>query len=123
MGIAPQKPVEENPAFRIETNVEIGETIIFGMGELYLDALVDCMKREFEVEANVDVPQVSYRGTFRQAIQARRLFKHQSGGRGQFGDVRIESAPNEKGKGFELENTIVGGVAPCEFTPAVEKGL
>ena len=123
MGIALQKLAEEDPTFRVETNVETGETVISGMGELHLDVLVDRMKREFKVEANVGAPQVSYRETFRQATQARGFFKRQSGGKGQFGDVWIEFTPNEEGKGFEFENAIVGGVVPREFIPAVEKGL
>ena len=102
MGIALQKLAEEDPTFRVETNVETGETVISGMGELHLDVLVDRMKREFKVEANVGAPQVSYRETFRQATQARGFFKRQSGGKGQFGDVWIEFTPNEEGKGFEI---------------------
>jgi len=99
------------------------QTVISGMGELHLDVLVDRMKREFKVEANVGAPQVSYRETFRASTQARGFFKRQSGGKGQFGDVWIEFTPNEEGKGFEFENAIVGGVVPREFIPAVEKGL
>lgn len=123
MGIALQKLAEEDPTFRVETNVETGETVISGMGELHLDVLVDRMRREFKVEANVGAPQVSYRETFRAPTQARGFFKRQSGGKGQFGDVWIEFTPNEEGKGFEFENAIVGGVVPREFIPAVEKGL
>ena len=123
MGIALQKLAEEDPTFRVETNPETGETVISGMGELHLDVLVDRMKREFKVEANVGAPQVSYRETFRASTQARGFFKRQSGGKGQFGDVWIEFTPNEEGKGFEFENAIVGGVVPREFIPAVEKGL
>ncbi|MBY4765022.1 elongation factor G [Streptococcus uberis] len=123
MGVALQKLAEEDPTFRVETNVETGETVIAGMGELHLDVLVDRMKREFKVEANVGAPQVSYRETFRASTQARGFFKRQSGGKGQFGDVWIEFTPNEEGKGFEFENAIVGGVVPREFIPAVEKGL
>ncbi|HEU7498865.1 TPA: elongation factor G [Streptococcus pneumoniae] len=123
MGIALQKLAEEDPTFRVETNVETGETVISGMGELHLDVLVDRMRREFKVEANVGAPQVSYRETFRASTQARGFFKRQSGGKGQFGDVWIEFTPNEEGKGFEFENVIVGGVVPREFIPAVEKGL
>ncbi|HEM4736695.1 TPA: elongation factor G [Streptococcus suis] len=123
MGIALSKLAEEDPTFRVETNVETGETVISGMGELHLDVLVDRMRREFKVEANVGAPQVSYRETFRTSTQARGFFKRQSGGKGQFGDVWIEFTPNEEGKGFEFENAIVGGVVPREFIPAVEKGL
>ena len=123
MGVALQKLAEEDPTFRVETNVETGETVISGMGELHLDVLVDRMRREFKVEANVGAPQVSYRETFRASTQARGFFKRQSGGKGQFGDVWIEFTPNEERKGFEFENAIVGGVVPREFIPAVEKGL
>ena len=123
MGIALSKLAEEDPTFRVETNVETGETVISGMGELHLDVLVDRMRREFKVEANVGAPQVSYRETFRASTRARGFFKRQSGGKGQFGDVWIEFTPNEEGKGFEFENAIVGGVVPREFIPAVEKGL
>ena len=123
MGIALSKLAEEDPTFRVETNVETGETVISGMGELHLDVLVDRMRREFKVEANVGAPQVSYRETFRAPTRARGFFKRQSGGKGQFGDVWIEFTPNEEGKGFEFENAIVGGVVPREFIPAVEKGL
>ncbi|GFH41613.1 elongation factor G [Lactococcus hodotermopsidis] len=123
MGIGLQKLAEEDPSFRVETNVETGETVISGMGELHLDVLVDRLRREHKVEANVGAPQVSYRETFRASTQARGFFKRQSGGKGQFGDVWIEFTPNEEGKGFEFENAIVGGVVPREFIPAVEKGL
>ena len=123
MAIGLQKLAEEDPTFRVETNPETGETVISGMGELHLDVLVDRLKREHKVEANVGAPQVSYRETFRASTQARGFFKRQSGGKGQFGDVWIEFTPNEEGKGFEFENAIVGGVVPREFIPAVEKGL
>ena len=123
MGVALQKLAEEDPTFRVETNVETGETVIAGMGELHLDVLVDRMRREFKVEANVGAPQVSYRETFRAATKAEGKFVRQSGGKGQFGHVWIEFTPNEEGKGFEFENAIVGGVVPREFIPAVEKGL
>ncbi|MGV1216342.1 elongation factor G [Enterococcus hirae] len=123
MGVALQKLAEENPSFRVETNVETGETVISGMGELHLDVLVDRMKREFKVEANVGAPQVSYRETFREATKAEGKFVRQSGGKGQYGHVWVEFTPNEEGKGFEFENAIVGGVVPREYIPAVEKGL
>ena len=123
MAIALQKLAEEDPTFRVETNPETGETVISGMGELHLDVLVDRMKREFKVEANVGAPQVAYRETFRAGTSARGFFKRQSGGKGQYGDVWIEFTPNEEGAGFEFENAIVGGVVPREFVPAVEKGL
>ncbi|UUV98426.1 elongation factor G [Vagococcus luciliae] len=124
MGIALQKLAEEDPSFRVETNVETGETVISGMGELHLDVLVDRMRREFKVDANVGAPQVSYRETFRAPMtQAEGKFVRQSGGKGQYGHVWIEFTPNEEGKGFEFENAIVGGVVPREYIPAVEKGL
>ncbi|MGX6971560.1 elongation factor G [Vagococcus bubulae] len=124
MGVALQKLAEEDPSFRVETNVETGETVISGMGELHLDVLVDRMRREFKVEANVGAPQVSYRETFRAPMtQAEGKFVRQSGGKGQYGHVWVEFTPNEEGKGFEFENAIVGGVVPREYIPAVEKGL
>ena len=123
MGVALQKLAEEDPSFRVETNVETGETVIAGMGELHLDVLVDRMRREFKVEANVGAPQVSYRETFRAGTQAEGKFVRQSGGKGQYGHVWIEFTPNEEGGGFEFENAIVGGVVPREYIPAVEKGL
>ncbi|MBL1230272.1 elongation factor G [Enterococcus sp. BWB1-3] len=124
MGVALQKLAEEDPSFRVESNVETGETVISGMGELHLDVLVDRMRREFKVEANVGAPQVSYRETFRAPVtQAEGKFVRQSGGKGQYGHVWVEFTPNEEGKGFEFENAIVGGVVPREYIPAVEKGL
>ena len=123
MGVALQKLSEEDPTFRAETNVETGETIIAGMGELHLDIIVDRMRREFKVEANVGAPQVSYRETFRAGTQAEGKFVRQSGGKGQYGHVWIEFTPNEEGAGFEFENAIVGGVVPREYIPAVETGL
>ncbi|OJG76681.1 elongation factor G [Enterococcus pallens] len=123
MGVALQKLSEEDPTFRAETNVETGETIIAGMGELHLDIIVDRMRREFKVEANVGAPQVSYRETFRKGTQAEGKFVRQSGGKGQYGHVWIEFEPNEEGAGFEFENAIVGGVVPREYIPAVEAGL
>ena len=124
MGVALQKLAEEDPSFRVDTNVETGETLIAGMGELHLDILVDRMRREFNVDANVGAPQVSYRETFRAPVtQAEGKFVRQSGGKGQYGHVWVEFTPNEEGKGFEFENAIVGGVVPREYIPAVEKGL
>ena len=124
MGVALQKLAEEDPSFRVETNVETGETLIAGMGELHLDILVDRMRREFNVDANVGAPQVSYRETFRAPVtQAEGKFVRQSGGKGQYGHVWVEFTPNEEGKGFEFENAIVGGVVPRGYIPAVEKGL
>ena len=123
MGIALQKLAEEDPTFRAYTNQETGETVIAGMGELHLDIIVDRMRREFKVEANVGAPQVSYRETFRASTQAEGKFVRQSGGKGQYGHVWIEFIPNEEGAGFEFENAIVGGVVPREYIPAVEAGL
>jgi len=123
MTTALQKLQEEDPTFRAHTDAETGQTIIAGMGELHLDIIVDRMKREFKVEANVGAPQVAYRETFRTSAQVQGKFARQSGGRGQYGDVWIEFAPNEEGKGFEFENAIVGGVVPREYIPAVEAGL
>ncbi|MEH7383191.1 elongation factor G [Bacillus sp. JJ1533] len=123
MSTALQKLQEEDPTFRAHTDTETGQTIIAGMGELHLDVLVDRMKREFKVEANVGAPQVAYRETFRQSAQVEGKFARQSGGRGQYGHVWIEFSPNEEGKGFEFENAIVGGVVPREYIPAVQAGL
>jgi elongation factor G len=123
MSIALGKLAEEDPTFRAHTDQETGQTIIEGMGELHLDIIVDRMKREFKVEANVGAPQVGYRETFRSAAQVEGKFVRQSGGRGQFGHVWIEFSPNEEGKGFEFENAIVGGVVPREYIPAVQAGL
>lgn len=123
MGQALQKLQEEDPTFRAHTDQETGQTIIAGMGELHLDIIVDRMRREFKVEANVGAPQVAYRETFRGTAAVQGKFARQSGGRGQYGDVWIEFAPNEEGKGFEFENAIVGGVVPREYIPAVEAGL
>ncbi|WP_342513688.1 elongation factor G [Sporosarcina sp. FSL K6-1522] len=123
MGMALAKLQEEDPTFRAHTDQETGEVIIAGMGELHLDVLVDRMKREFKVEANVGAPQVSYRETFRASAEVEGKFVRQSGGRGQFGHVWIEFSPNEEGKGFEFENNIVGGSVPREYIPAVEAGI
>ncbi|USK70419.1 elongation factor G [Peribacillus asahii] len=123
MSQALQKLQDEDPTFRAHTDQETGQTIIAGMGELHLDILVDRMRREFKVEANVGAPQVAYRETFRASAQVEGKFVRQSGGRGQFGHVWIEFSPNEEGKGFEFENAIVGGVVPREYIPAVQAGL
>lgn len=123
MTTALQKLQEEDPTFRAHTDQETGQVIIAGMGELHLDIIVDRMKREFKVEANVGAPQVAYRETFRGSAQVEGKFARQSGGRGQFGHVWIEFSPNEEGKGFEFENGIVGGVVPREYIPAVQAGL
>ncbi|MDQ0247653.1 elongation factor G [Bacillus fengqiuensis] len=123
MTTALQKLQEEDPTFRAETNQETGQIIISGMGELHLDILVDRMRREFKVEANVGAPQVAYRETFRASAEVEGKFARQSGGRGQYGHVWIEFSPNEEGKGFEFENGIVGGTVPREYIPAVQAGL
>jgi elongation factor G len=123
MGVALQKLAEEDPTFRAETDHETGETIIAGMGELHLDIIVDRMRREFNVDATVGAPQVSYRETFRGSTKAEGKFVRQSGGKGQYGHVWIEFSPNEEGKGFEFEDAIVGGVVPREYIPAVKAGL
>jgi elongation factor G len=123
MTTALQKLQEEDPTFRAHTDQETGQVIIAGMGELHLDIIVDRMRREFKVEANVGAPQVSYRETFRSEAKVEGKFARQSGGRGQFGHVWIEFSPNEEGKGFEFENGIVGGVVPREYIPAVQSGL
>ncbi|WP_249872538.1 elongation factor G [Oceanobacillus saliphilus] len=123
MGTALAKLAEEDPTFRTETNQETGQTIISGMGELHLDIIVDRMRREFKVEANVGAPQVSYRETFRASAEVEGKFVRQSGGRGQFGHVWIKFEPNEEGAGFVFENKIVGGVVPREYIPAVEQGV
>ena len=123
MGVALQKLAEEDPTFRAETDHETGETIIAGMGELHLDIIVDRMRREFNVEASVGAPQVSYRETFRGSTQAEGKFVRQSGGKGQYGHVWIEFSPNEEGKGFAFEDAIVGGTVPREYIPAVKAGL
>ncbi|EPE62437.1 translation elongation factor G [Exiguobacterium sp. S17] len=123
MGQALAKLAEEDPTFRTETNQETGQTIISGMGELHLDILVDRMRREFKVEANVGAPQVAYRETIRSAAKIDSKFVRQSGGRGQYGHVVVEFEPNVEGAGFAFENKIVGGVVPREYVPAVQNGI
>ena len=123
MGEAMGKLAEEDPTLRISTNEETGQTIISGMGELHLEIIVDRMKREFRVEANIGKPQVAYKETIRKKAEAEGKFVRQSGGRGQYGHVWIELEPNEKGKGFAFENAIVGGVIPKEFIRPVEQGI
>ncbi|MEH7117717.1 elongation factor G [Neobacillus vireti] len=123
MTTALQKLQEEDPTFRAHTDQETGQVIIAGMGELHLDIIVDRMRREFKVEANVGAPQVAYRETFRSSAQVEGKFARQSGGRGQYGHVWIEFGPNDEGKGFEFVNGIVGGVVPREYIPAVQAGL
>ena len=123
MGLALQKLAEEDPTFRAHTDKETGETIIEGMGELHLDIIVDRLKREFKVEANVGAPQVAYRETIKASAECEGKYVRQSGGRGQYGHVWIRFEPNERGKGFEFVDAIVGGVVPREYIPAVQKGL
>ena len=123
MGIALAKLAEEDPTFTTETNTETGQTLIAGMGELHLDVIVDRLKREFKVEANVGAPQVAYRETFRGSAEVEGKFIRQSGGRGQYGHVHVRYEPNEEGAGFEFENKIVGGVIPREYIPSVEEGI
>lgn len=123
MGIALSKLAEEDPTFVTETNTETGQTIISGMGELHLDIIVDRLKREFKVEANVGAPQVAYRETFRATAEVEGKFVRQSGGRGQYGHVWVKYEPLEPGEGFIFENKIVGGVVPREYIASVEAGI
>jgi elongation factor G len=123
MGIALGRLAAEDPSFRVRTDEESGQTIISGMGELHLEIIVDRMKREFNVEANVGAPQVAYREAIRKAVEQEGKFVKQSGGRGQFGHVWIKLEPNETGKGYEFVDAIKGGVVPREYIPAVDKGL
>ena len=123
MAIALQKLAQEDPSFRVHTDEESGQTIISGMGELHLDIIVDRMKREFKVEANVGAPQVAFRETIRSGVDHESKFVRQSGGKGQYGHVWLKLEPLEEGGGFEFVNEIVGGVIPKEFIPSVEKGV
>ena len=123
MGIALQKLAQEDPSFRVHTDEESGQTIISGMGELHLEIIVDRLRREFKVEANVGAPQVAYRETIRKSVEAEGKFVRQSGGRGQYGHVWLRLEPQEPGAGYEFVNEIVGGVVPREFIPAVDKGV
>jgi len=123
MGIALSRLAQEDPSFRVRTDEESGQTIISGMGELHLEIIVDRMKREFNVEANVGAPQVAYREAIRKAVEQEGKFVKQSGGRGQYGHVWIKLEPNETGKGYEFIDAIKGGVVPREYIPAVDKGL
>ncbi len=123
MGIALGKLAQEDPSFRVHTDEESGQTIISGMGELHLDIIVDRMKREFKVEANVGRPQVAYRETIRKSVEAEGKFVRQSGGRGQYGHVQIRLEPLPAGGGYEFENSIVGGVVPREYINSVDKGI
>ena len=124
MGIALNRLAQEDPSFRVKTDEESGQTIIAGMGELHLEIIVDRMKREFGVEANVGKPQVAYRETIRKTVEdSEGKFVRQSGGKGQYGHVVLKIEPNEAGKGFEFVDAIKGGVVPREYIPAVEKGV
>ena len=123
MGIALGRLAQEDPSFRVRTDEESGQTIISGMGELHLEILVDRMKREFGVEANVGAPQVAYREAIRKSVEIEGKYAKQTGGRGQYGHVWLKMEPNEAGKGFEFIDAIKGGTVPREFIPAVEKGL
>lgn len=123
MGLALNKLAQEDPSFRVRTDEETGQTIISGMGELHLEIIVDRMKREFKVDANVGAPQVAYRETIRKSVEQEGKFVRQSGGRGQYGHVWIRIEPQEPGKGYEFVNAIVGGVVPKEYIPAVDKGI
>lgn len=123
MGLALGKLAQEDPSFRVHTDEESGQTIIAGMGELHLEIIVDRMKREFSVEANVGKPQVAYRETIRGSVEQEGKYVKQSGGRGQYGHVWIKIEPQEAGKGYEFENAIVGGSIPREYIPAVDKGI
>jgi elongation factor G len=123
MGMALQRLAKEDPSFRVSTDEESGQTIINGMGELHLEIIVDRMKREFKVEANVGKPQVAYRETIRAKVNSEGKHVKQSGGRGQYGHVWLKIEPNETGKGIEFINGVIGGTVPREFIPAVEKGV
>ena len=123
MEIALQKLAEEDPTFRVSTNHETGQTIIAGMGELHLEIIVDRLLREFKVEANVGAPQVAYKETIKKAVDQDTKYARQSGGKGQYGHVKIHVEPNESGKGYEFVNAIVGGAVPKEYIPAVDAGI
>ncbi len=123
MGIALQKLAQEDPSFRVHTDEESAQTIISGMGELHLEIIVDRMRREFKVEANVGAPQVAYRETIRKTVEQEGRFVRQTGGRGQFGHVWLRIEPREPGEGYQFHNGIVGGVVPREYIPAVDKGI
>jgi len=123
MGVALSRLAQEDPSFRVRTDVESGQTIISGMGELHLEIIVDRMKREFGVEANVGAPQVAYREAIRKAVEIEGKFIKQSGGKGQYGHVWLKMEPNGAGKGYEFVDAIKGGSVPREYIPAVNKGL
>ena len=123
MGVALAKLAEEDPTFRTYTDEETGQTIIAGMGELHLEIIVDRLLREFKVEANVGAPQVAYKETIRKAVDQETKYARQSGGKGQYGHVKIHVEPNESGKGYEFENKVVGGAIPKEYIPAIDAGI
>ena len=123
MGVALHRLAQEDPSFRVKTDQETNQTIISGMGELHLEILVDRMRREFNVEANIGAPQVAYREAYKDTVEVEGKFVKQSGGKGQYGHVWLKMEPNEQGKGFEFIDQIKGGSVPREFIPAVEKGL
>ena len=123
MGIALMKLAEEDPTFKTYTDEETGQTIIAGMGELHLEIIVDRLLREFKVEANVGAPQVAYKETIRKAVDQETKYARQSGGKGQYGHVKIHVEPNESGKGYEFENKVVGGAIPKEYIPAIDAGI
>lgn len=123
MGEALAKLAEEDPTFRAKTNQETGQVIISGMGELHLEIIVDRLLREFKVEANVGKPQVAYKETIRDSVEVDHKYARQSGGRGQYGHVKIRVEPNESGKGYEFVNAVVGGAIPKEYIPAVDAGI
>ena len=123
MGEALQRLAKEDPSFRVTSDTESGQTIIKGMGELHLDIIVDRMKREFKVDANIGAPQVAYRETIERSAEVDYTHKKQSGGSGQFARVKITVQPQEPGKGREIESLIKGGAIPKEFIPGVEKGI
>ena len=123
MGVALSRLAQEDPSFRVHTDEETGQTVIAGMGELHLEIIVDRMKREFTVEANVGAPQVAYRETIRKSVESEGKFVRQSGGRGQYGHCWLKLEPQEPGTGYEFVNGVVGGVIPREFVPAIDKGI
>ncbi len=123
MGIALAKLAEEDPTFRTYTDEETGQTIIAGMGELHLEIIVDRLLREFKVEANVGAPQVAYKETIRKTVDQDTKYARQSGGKGQYGHVKIHVEPNESGKGYEFVNAVVGGAIPKEYIPAIDAGI
>jgi elongation factor G len=123
MGLALNRLAEEDPTFKIKSDLETGQTIIAGMGELHLEIIVDRLLREFKVDANVGKPQVAYKETIRKSVDQEGKFIRQTGGRGQYGHVVLTIEPMEPGKGYEFVNDIVGGVIPKEYIPAVDKGI